>query len=115
MVLFVDDDPDAQHIYGTILRHEGYAAVLAGDGREAVRLAVETLPDLIIMDIELPVMSGWQAIEHLRGLESTRAIPVLVMSVRSRTDPPAAVLLEDYLEKPVSPAQLVGAVRRLLG
>ncbi|GAG49525.1 unnamed protein product, partial [marine sediment metagenome] len=84
-LLVVDDEDDLQFILGEHLRAIGFEVLEARDGREAVEIAIERLPDLIIMDIALPVMDGVAATRVLRANARTASIPVVMLTARSAT------------------------------
>jgi CheY-like chemotaxis protein len=116
LVLLIDDDGDTRLAYAGILRQEGVVVAQAGDGQDGLRRAIETLPDLIITDISMPIMDGWELMRLLRTDDRTRHIPVMVCSGRDR--PPAFQLEVEpnaYMGKPCDPDKLRLEVRRLLG
>lgn len=79
-VLVVDDHDDNRALLRIALRRQGVQVVEAGDGIEAVKMAYRSRPDLILMDISMPVMDGLDAVRQLKGVELTRSIPVVVIS-----------------------------------
>jgi CheY-like chemotaxis protein len=115
-VLLVEDDPDTQEVYSTILRHAGYVVDSADNGRDGVDLARALMPHLIITDLDMPVLSGWEAIELLRASRATRDIPVCIVSAGLTDDSSArAVSLgcEAVFPKPLAPCDLLMEVRRI--
>jgi two-component system, cell cycle response regulator DivK len=117
-ILLVEDDPDAQLVYRTILEHAGYRVDVRGNGRDAVALARASLPDLVIMDINLPVLGGWDAIELLRASAATRHIPVCVVSAGLTAGSNARALslgCQALFAKPLRPRDLLTEVERLIG
>lgn len=115
-VLIVDDYPDAREMYSEFLRFSGYDVVEAGDGREALQRAFETSPDIILMDLSLPVMDGWEATRRLKADERTSSIPVVVLTGRTLTQDEAAdAKYDSYVTKPCLPEDLVAEIRSLLG
>jgi CheY-like chemotaxis protein len=113
----VDDSVDSREMYAEYLRFSGFAVAEAADGREAVVEAVNLLPDLIVMDLGMPVMDGWGAISMLRRVRVTRAIPIIALSgytlgaERTRAEAAGADL---FLGRPCLPNDLVVQIRRLL-
>jgi two-component system cell cycle response regulator DivK len=79
-VLLVDDYPDAREMYSEYLEFSGFDVVEAGNGMEALQRAVDTAPDIILMDLSLPVMDGWEATRRLKADQRTRAIPVVALT-----------------------------------
>ena len=74
-VLIVEDDSDTRDIYQTALTERGYDVLVAIDGAEGVHIARKHHPDLILLDIRMPVMDGWQAVCYLRSFPQTQKIP----------------------------------------
>ena len=118
-ILVVDDEPDQREIYRAVLRHAGYAVVEAGDALEGVRLAVEAKPDLILLDIALPVTDGWEVARRLKSDASTADIPICAISARvlpaDQRSRVGARGLACYLLKPVEPRQVLREVTARIG
>ena len=117
-LLLVEDNEDNRIIYSTVLRHLGYRVVEAQDGVEAVELARTTQPDLILMDISIPRMDGWEATRILRGDPRTRDIPIVALTAHALADDrerAAEVGFSSYLAKPIEPRVVVAEVRRWFG
>jgi len=112
-ILVVDDDPDARAICGSLLSHFGYDVILADDGIEGVDLAHREEPELILMDIMMPGVSGFTAVDVLRRSVRTREIPVVAMSLY---DPHPEEIrqagFDGFLPKPFSPHELIDVVDR---
>jgi two-component system cell cycle response regulator DivK len=118
-VLIVEDNFDNRTIYAEILRFAGYRVLEAANGEEGVRQALEHTPDLILMDLSMPVLDGWGAIRQLRALRSTLHIPVFALSAHVVLDgdyekATTAGFLR-YLTKPIDPKDVLDAVREQLG
>lgn len=115
-VLLVDDVSDSREMYAFYLRAAGYAVHEAADGGDALALALEFRPDVIVMDLSLPSMDGWTAIAGLAATPETSSIPVVVLSActfpadeeRARQSGAAA-----FLAKPCDPIQLARVVREV--
>lgn len=117
-VLLVEDNEDNRIIYSTVLRHVGYDVVEAEDGVQAVALARSALPDLILMDISIPGMDGWEATRILRRDPATKNIPIIALTAHALADDRERALqmgFTAYLAKPVEPRTVVAEVRRWLG
>ena len=117
-LLLVEDNEDNRIIYSTVLRHIGYEVVEALDGVQAVALARSVRPDLILMDISIPGMDGWEATRILRKDPTTMAIPIIALTAHALADDrarAAEVGFTSYLAKPVEPRAVVAEVRRLIG
>ena len=117
-LLLVEDNEDNRIIYSTVLRHLGYQVIEAQDGVEAVELARSTQPDLILMDISIPRMDGWEATRILRADPRTSAIPIVALTAHALADDrerAAEVGFSSYLAKPIEPRVVVAEVRRWIG
>jgi CheY-like chemotaxis protein len=101
-VLLCDDDPVIREVLGMLLREHGYAATAVGRGRDAVDRAAAEHPDVILLDLRMPGMTGWQAIRELKARPQTCGIPIVVMSALTpAADPDLAARTEGWLTKPV--------------
>lgn len=112
-VLIVDDSQDDREMYSHYLSRSGFKTSMASDGQEAVDKALELLPDLVLMDLGLPEVGGWEAIRRLKANDKTKDIPVIVLTGRSFVSA-AAVGSDGCLIKPCPPADLLVEVVRLL-
>lgn len=115
-VLLVEDDKDNLDIYRTILEHEGHRVISAGDGMEAVEVALESRPEVILMDISLPILDGYQATRLLKADSRTRDIPVIALTAHAGEENRAKALragCDSYLSKPVPPRAVLEEVERL--
>ena len=114
-VLLVEDNADNRVIYATILRHFGYRVIEAMDGQEAIALARSEGPGVILMDISLPVIDGWEATRILKADASTRDIPIIALTAHAlASDLVKAVEVgcDDYLAKPCEPRVVAATVAR---
>ena len=110
LVLIVDDSPTDVHVMQTALEQGGYRTASAADGSEAIRKARELHPDLILMDIVMPGLNGFQATRELAANPETRSIPVIMVSSKSQESDRVWGLRQgavDYLVKPVTSDQLL--------
>ena len=124
-VLIVDDEADMLETVKMALEEDGYDFLTAADGEEAVAAARSHAPDLVILDVQMPRMNGFQAFAALHKDEATRAIPVIMLTgIAERTgigfdaEDMGAYLgsePEAYIDKPVDPEVLQATVRRVLG
>jgi CheY-like chemotaxis protein len=117
-VLLVEDNEDNRFIYATALRYVGYEVIEAVSGRQGIERAREQRPDLILMDISIPDVDGWEATIVLKADPLTRAIPILAVTAHvlpgdERRSMEAGC--DGYLAKPVAPATLIAEVDRWLG
>jgi two-component system cell cycle response regulator DivK len=116
-VLLVEDCPDTRTIYRLCLQFSGFDVVEAATGLEGLHHAIEAGPDIILMDLALPVMDGWEAIRHLRADRRTSRIPIMLLTCSTRED--LAEHAEEagcdaVVRKPRRPSDLVNDVRKVL-
>ena len=117
MVLVVDDSPDARALYGEYLEFCGFQVETAADGEEAVRKAESVWPAVIIMDLAMPRMDGWQAIERIRANPVTADVPIVALSAFAFGEEPdraRRVGADLCLTKPCLPSQVGRVVRAML-
>ena len=116
-VLVVDDEPDITGLVSYHLAKAGYRVMTVADGREALQLARDQRPDLVVLDLMLPVVSGYDVLAELRKREETRDVGVILLTARKeQADRIKGLSLgaDDYLAKPFSPQELVLRVRAVL-
>ena len=114
-ILLVEDNELNMKLLRDVLAASGYRTLEATTGGEALNLAVEHGPDLVLMDIHLPDVDGVQALLRLRADQRTAAIPVLAVTAQAMRDDRErflAVGFDDYISKPVNVRELIGTVRR---
>jgi DNA-binding response OmpR family regulator len=113
-ILVVDDDPDLAGLIAYALRQAGYLAVVAADGESALAFFAREAPDLVILDLNLPKLSGLEVCRKLRQSSKT---PIMMLTVKNAEEDEVAGLdagADDYLTKPFSPRTLLARVRALL-
>jgi two-component system, cell cycle response regulator DivK len=116
-VLIVDDYPDMRDLLGRVLEALGYAVVLASHGKEGLEKAIAEKPNLILMDMMMPIMDGWEAARALRSHLETRKIPILAITALIRPHDLRTCLdagCNSYIIKPFSFANLHSKIRGLL-
>ncbi|MGE5417340.1 MAG: diguanylate cyclase [Acidobacteriota bacterium] len=109
MILVVDDEPNNVELLVKRLRFSGYQTLQAFNGQDAIKLAVDNLPDLIILDVMMPGMGGYEVCKSLKGNSVTRDIPVLFLSAKAEVDDRVEGLeigAVDYITKPFHPREL---------
>ena len=117
-ILVADDEPDLLDLLVYRLTHSGYEVISAGDGEEALLLALGTGPDLAVLDVMMPKLDGFELTRRLREEERTRQMPVLLLTARAQETDVASGFdsgADDYLRKPFNPDELVARVRAVLG
>lgn len=116
-ILVVDDSPTERHIYETALSKAGFRVESAEDGEKGVEAARRLRPDLVVMDVVMPVLNGFQATRELQKDEATKDIPVIMVTTKDQDTDRAWGLRQgalDYLVKPVDPDELVARIRAAL-
>lgn len=112
-VLVVEDDPDIQSTLATALQMAGYTVTLAGDGAEAMRHMHAALPCLVLLDLVMPVMNGWEFRTAQQQDPTLAAVPVVVISAGGRVRQKAATLgAAGFLKKPIDLDALLDVVQR---
>jgi two-component system, cell cycle response regulator DivK len=118
LVLLADDSDDVLESHGEMLSDAGYRIAYAHDGREAVALAIELRPDVILMDLQMPGLDGWEATRQIRGDLRTHRIPIIAFTshgLRRYADRSFDAGCTSFLQKPcVSADALLDEVRRAL-
>ena len=114
-VLVVDDEPGLRESIAYVLEDEGYAVETAANGQRALALADGHTPDLVLLDLSMPVLDGWGFLRERQGRDGLARVPVVVMSATAGTGIEAALALgaEAYLPKPFDFDALVALVERL--
>jgi twitching motility two-component system response regulator PilH len=113
LVLIVDDSPTEQHIFCKVLERHGYETVVASDGEEAIATAEQVHPEVIVMDVVMPGMNGFQATRKLSRNPATKDIPIVIVSGKGQETDRIWGLRQgaaQYLVKPVQEEQLAKAV-----
>ena len=116
-ILVVEDSDDNREILRHILRLSGYGVLEAANGLQAVEICKDRRPDLILMDLSMPVLDGYGAVREIRALEGTSAVPIIAVSAHAAIDYRAKAFevgFDDYLDKPIDFAQLETLLDRYL-
>ena len=116
-VLIVEDNEDNRIVYSTMLRHFGFAVDEAENGAEGILKARSNQPDLILMDIAIPLVDGWEAVQRLKKDPATSHIPIVALTAHAMpADRERAMQVgcDGYLAKPCEPRTVVEEVRRIL-
>ncbi len=118
LILLVEDNEDNRIVYSTILKHFGYQVIEAFNGEEGIAKARSSQPDLILMDISIPVIDGWEATQVLKHDPKTKHIPIIALTAHalaSDREKAMEVGCDGYLAKPCEPRAVVAEVQRFLG
>ena len=116
-ILLVEDNEMNRNMLSRRLVRRGYEVVIAMDGRQGTEMAISERPDLIIMDLTLPVMDGWEATRRVKGNDVTRQIPVIALTAHAMAgdrEKAMEVGCDDYDTKPVELPRLLGKIAALL-
>ena len=117
-LLVVDDEPAIVSVIKTAMELEGFEVLVAHDGLEGLEKAQRELPDLIVLDIWMPKLDGFEVLRQLKEDDKTRGVPVIILTAYPSDYGALAALkaeADQYLTKPFHPEKMVGLVRRLLG
>jgi DNA-binding response OmpR family regulator len=116
-ILVIEDDPATSRLVDYTLRHEGFKVITAFNGLEGIRKANEEAPDLVILDVMLPGMDGFEICHRLREQPSTAKLLILMFSAKAQEidkNTGLKVGADDYLSKPAAPADIINRVNKLL-
>ena len=116
-ILVIEDDPATSRLVEYSLKHEGFQVFNAANGLDGIRKALNEAPDLIILDVMLPGLDGFEICHRLRSEPDTANLPILMFSAKAQEmDKNTGLLVgaDDYLTKPASPADIVSHVEALL-
>jgi two-component system cell cycle response regulator DivK len=116
-VLVVDDYPDAREMYAEYLQYSGFDVIEAGNGMEALERALDSAPDIILMDLSLPVMDGWEATRRLKADPRTAQIPVVALTghaLAGISEGAKKAGCDAFVTKPCLPDELVKEIRKVL-
>ena len=116
-VLLVEDNEMNRDMLARYLKWEGYDVIIAANGQQALDISKAELPDIILMDLSLPVMDGWQTTRVIKHMPETRAIPVIALTAHAMVEDRERSFeagCDDYETKPVIFTRLLGKMRALL-
>ena len=116
-ILLVEDNEMNRDMLSRRLERRGYQVVLAVDGQQGVDLALSEAPDLVLMDMSLPVLDGWEATRRLKAAPETRGLPVIALTAHAMSSDRGKALAagcDDYDTKPIDLPRLLGKIEALL-
>jgi len=117
-ILYIEDDPEMIDLVSLILNRQGFQVIGANGGREGLEIVKQTQPDLILLDLMMPDIDGWDVYQQLKTSESTRDIPVIIITAKSQTiDRVLGVQIakvDDYISKPFRPGDLIESIKKIL-
>jgi CheY-like chemotaxis protein len=117
-ILYVEDNDDNVYMLKSRLTRYGYTVLIAIDGAQGVAMATSDRPDLILMDLSLPVLDGWEATRRIKADPTTKNIPVIAITANAMTgdkEKAMAAGCDDFDTKPVDMPRLLGKIKALTG
>jgi DNA-binding response OmpR family regulator len=117
-ILYIEDDLEMIDLVRLILKPRGYTVIGAQGGREGLDILNTRIPDLVLLDLMMPDLDGWDVYQQIRGNPTTRAIPIVIVTAKSQTIDKVLGLhiagVDDYICKPFHPQELSDSIERLL-
>ena len=117
-ILYIEDDPEMIDLVSLILTRQGFQVTGAHGGREGLELVKQSQPDLILLDLMMPDIDGWDVYQQLKSAETTRDIPVIIITAKSqKIDRVLGVQIakvDDYISKPFRPGELIESIKNIL-
>jgi two-component system, cell cycle response regulator DivK len=116
-ILYIEDNDDNVYMLKSRLERKGFSVLVARDGAEGIAMAVDHKPALILMDLSLPVINGWEATRQLKARPDTRHIPIIVITAHAMEGDRESALAtgcDDFDTKPVQFPRLLGKIQNLL-
>jgi len=118
-ILCIEDEPEMIDLIRLILSRRGFEVVGAAGGVEGIKLVREMLPDLVLLDLMMPDMDGWEVYQQMKADDSMRNIPVIVVTAKAQNIDKVLGLhiakVDDYIAKPFGPQELMDSVEKILG
>ncbi len=118
IVVCIEDEPEMITLIKAILSRKGYDVTGAGTGREGLEVIERVRPDLVLLDLMMPGMDGWEVYQKLKANEITHSIPVIVVTAKAQSIDKMLGLhiakVDDYIAKPFSPQELVESIEKVL-
>jgi CheY-like chemotaxis protein len=116
-VLLVEDNPHNRKIFSGMLTHSGFTVIEAEDGHQALAAVAKKLPDVILMDLSIPGVDGWEVTRRLKSDARTKSVPIIALTahaMRGDEERARTAGCDHYLAKPISPKRVVEEVRKIL-
>ena len=117
-IVYIEDEQEMIDLVRLILARKGYEVIGASGGREGLDLARRLLPDVVLLDLMMPDMDGWEVYQQMKADAATRQIPVIVVTAKAQNIDKVLGLhiakVEDYISKPFSPKELLDSLERVL-
>jgi two-component system response regulator VicR len=117
-IVYIEDEPELIDLVEQILSQKGFNVIGAAGGQEGLDIIREHIPDLILLDLMMPDMEGWDVYQQIRGNDLTKNIPVIILTAKTQDIDKVLGLhiakVDDYISKPFSPHVLIESVMRIL-
>ena len=117
-IVHIEDEPDMIDLVKLILERKGYQVIGAAGGQEGLDAVREHVPDLVLLDLMMPDIEGWDVYQQMRAYDETKNIPVIIVTAKAQNIDKVLGLhiakVNDYISKPFSPQELVEAIERVL-
>ncbi|HLA98623.1 MAG TPA: response regulator [Anaerolineales bacterium] len=117
-VVYIEDEQEMVDLVRLILSRKGYEVIGSNGGRDGLEKVRQELPDLVLLDLMMPDMDGWEVYQQMKAGETTRHIPVIVVTAKAQSIDKVLGLhiakVDDYISKPFSPQELVDSVEKVL-
>ncbi len=117
--VYIEDEPEMIDLVRLILARKQYTVIGANGGREGLDAVRDMMPDVILLDLMMPDIDGWEVYHQLKGDEQTRAIPVIIITAKAQNIDKVLALqiakVDDYIAKPFTPQELIDSLNKVLG
>ena len=117
-IVYIEDEFDMIDLVRLILGQKGYEVVGAIGGRDGLKMVQQELPDLVLLDLMMPDMDGWEVYQQMRAEEATREIPVIIVTAKAQSIDKILGLhiakVDDYISKPFNPQELIDSVESVI-
>jgi DNA-binding response OmpR family regulator len=117
-VVYIEDEQEMVDLVRLILSRKGFEVLGANGGRKGLQLVIDQLPDLVLLDLMMPDMDGWEVYQQMKANDKTRQIPVIVITAKAQSIDKVLGLhiakVDDYISKPFSPQDLLDSVEKVL-
>jgi len=118
-IICIEDEPEMIELIRLILERRGFEVKGAGGGVEGLKVVREERPDLVLLDLMMPDLDGWEVYQQMKADEATRNIPVIVVTAKAQSIDKVLGLhiakVDDYIAKPFSPQELIASVEKIFG
>jgi two-component system, OmpR family, response regulator VicR len=117
-IIYIEDDPEMIDLVSLILNRRGFLVKRGNGGREGLDLVIKEPPDLVLLDLMMPDMDGWDVYQQIKANENTRNVPIIIITAKAQAIDRVLGLhiakVDDYLSKPFRPQELLDSIERVL-